>query len=284
MNFSLIKTANILTNVDQTQLDHYQTLSETLGVDIVSLIENDQQFSSSITDDDYKQWIIQVVMQLPRSRVSKNTFIDALMEVLENDPANKVNLGDEQLVDRVADLAWKKYQVVVAELNHKNYEEEEQLNNIAMGKTTLSPTGQSGEQGEPASNSPRGTAVYDDYYATRIDDSDLDRLNKDNSAIAELITRTKELIDSCKSNRCAPITTAQNNQNNQGVQSVEDEEQSKFTSKRKELVSKYDKANAEAQEAQRQARIKAAQAKQLDKQLSDLDKEIIKQGEHNYTK
>lgn len=283
MSFSLIKSADILTSIDPTQLDHYQALSNTLGVDIVNLIENDQQVSRSITDDDYKQWIVQVVMQLPRSRVSKNTFVDTFMEVLENDPANKVNMGDDQLVDRIADLAWKKYQVVVAELNHKNYEEEEQINSVISGQTTLSPTGSSGEQGEPASNSPRGTAVYDDYHNTRIDDSDLDSLNKDNSDVAELIARTKELIDSCKANRCAPITNAQQNQGVNTI-NVEDEEQAKLTSNRNDLVTKYNKANAEAQEAQRQARIKAAQAKQLDKQLSDLDKDIIKRGDQSNTK
>lgn len=299
MKFDLIKKADIVTSTDAATMQVYQTLSESLDKDLFSLIEADASFSSKITDRDYKQWIVQTVMDLPRARTTKANFCDAFCNVLENDPAGKVNLGDEELVNTVCNIAWNKYKVIMAEMNLAKQEEDEELVNFIRGSETPQQDNQArfdniGSEGEPASSSSRMKSQYEETPHGDLGDSEddlsykdltMDQLQDENQQLSQLVQSTRELIDSLKQLKNKEIRSEPQSQpQSEPVKAVEDEEASKVTSKRAQLMKQYDEINAQAQEASRQARLKAAQAKQLDKAISDLDKEVIKQGEHNYNR
>jgi hypothetical protein len=138
--YSMIKEA--LTVAKLGKSGHLETLREAqkqLGKPLHEVAELlPEAFSSKITPADYDEWIRQVVMQSEDLKADGGTvnlnrrsvFNDLLGDVLENDPAGKVNLGDDQLVKHVFDATWKRYQGTRDHLKAQNVmkaREEEEL-------------------------------------------------------------------------------------------------------------------------------------------------------------
>lgn len=117
--FKMIREAQTLAAVKGSKrLDTLNVIKEHLGK---TLHEADQLFeplNEAINPKDYDEWLRQIVLHsqaLSQSgmKVSLNkrsSFADIAGEVLENDPLNKVNFGDEELVNHVINTLWKKYQ------------------------------------------------------------------------------------------------------------------------------------------------------------------------------
>ncbi len=139
--YSMIREAQSLTKVRKSP--HLETLKEIQKLTGKTLTETieflGEAFTREITPEDYDEWIRQVVMQAedlkdggtPVNLNKRQVFNDLLGDILENDPAGKVNLGDSQLTKHVFDATWKRYQGTRDHLKAANVmkarEEEEML-------------------------------------------------------------------------------------------------------------------------------------------------------------
>ncbi|TFH07491.1 MAG: hypothetical protein E4H14_08390 [Candidatus Thorarchaeota archaeon] len=141
MKFSMITEAEALARVKGTK--RHETLKEVQkAVGLKSLKEAaefyDQDFSREVSPEDYDEWIRQIVMHSSGLKNKgavvnlnkRSSFNDVAGDVLENDPAGKVNAGDDELMKHVLDALWKRYQHTRDHLKASNVmkaREEEEL-------------------------------------------------------------------------------------------------------------------------------------------------------------
>lgn len=189
--YSMIKEAQTLAKVGKTS--RYEALKEvqaTMGMTLSQAAEFlSEDFSMKVTPDDYDEWIRQVIIQgenRKRAGTSINLnkrseFNEMLGDVLENDPAGKVNLGDPQLSKHIFDAAWKRYQGTRDHLKATNVmkaREEEETLNRAMDCDAESMADYEGEEYEELNvNTPPEPEETDEFRpssgANRYDDEDM---------------------------------------------------------------------------------------------------------------
>lgn len=142
MSIKMIQEAQLIANLKKSRTyDNVKALQRILGISLQEAADMYRgQFDKSISPSDYEEWLQQVVLQAENLRRSgakvslnkKAVFADLVGEILENDPAGKVQPGTDQF-SAVVDVLWKKYQTAKSEVRAQNLqrqreEEEEQLN------------------------------------------------------------------------------------------------------------------------------------------------------------
>lgn len=141
MKYRMITEAQVLAQVKGTK--RHEVLKEVQkAVGLKTLKEAaefyKEDFSMEITPEDYDEWIRQIVMHSSGMKNQgavvnlnkRRSFNDVAGEILENDPAGKVNPGDDQLMKHVLDALWKRYQHTRDHLKASNVlkaREEEEL-------------------------------------------------------------------------------------------------------------------------------------------------------------
>lgn len=104
---SLIKNAQILSTLSESQIEQFTKIQQLLGLS--SIVEAVEELSTAITPHDYEEWlriIREYGEELGADLSNVTSFEDIAWEMLDNDPKLDAIGGDEEVKRHVVNTLW----------------------------------------------------------------------------------------------------------------------------------------------------------------------------------